>query len=111
MALFAFVQRGTAQRHTLVNRAAVANFSRFANDHAHGVIKKYAGADFCSGVNLDTRQTPRNVRNKPAQPLQAVVPAPMRPAMQHQRMQAGVARQHLPGGAGCGVTVKDAGNI
>jgi hypothetical protein len=45
MPLGALVERGSAQRHALVNRAAVADFCGFANHHTHSVVEKRAFAD------------------------------------------------------------------
>ena len=75
------------------------------------MVKKYALANHCAGVNFNTREAARYVRDKAPQPFQIMHPAPMRTAVQHQRMQAGVAGEHLPGAAGSGVAVKDALNV
>ena len=48
------------------------------------------------------------MRDEAPEPLEAVAPAPVGAAVQKQRVQAGVAGQHLPGGAGGRVAVEDA---
>src|SRR5207249_4878441 len=103
-----FVQRGAAQRDTLVNRAAVTDLGGLADDDAHGMVEKHALADFCAGVDFNAGEPARNMRNKAAQPFEAVVPAPVRAAVQHLRMHARVAGQHFPGRAGGRVAVKNA---
>jgi hypothetical protein len=108
MAFGAFVERCSAQGHALVDGAAVADFSGLAHHHAHGVVKKHLLTDLGTGVNLNAGKPARDVRDEAPQPLEAMVPAPMRPAVQHQSVQARVAGQDFPGGTGRRVTVKNA---
>ncbi len=63
MAFFALVERSTTQSHTLVNRAAVADFGCLADHDAHGVVKKHALADLRAGVNLYAREKAADVRD------------------------------------------------
>jgi hypothetical protein len=111
VALSAFVERGAAEGNALVNCATIADLCGFADYGAHGVVKKYALAQHSTGVNLNARDKARQVRDKTPQPFEPVRPAPVRGAVQHHGVQAGVAGDHLPSGARSGVAVKDALDI
>ena len=108
VALFALVERCTAQCDALVNRAAVADLGCFTNDDAHRVVKKHPLADFGAGMNFNAGKPSRQVRDKAPQPLETVVPAPVRAAVQQQCVKARVAGEHFPGRARGGVTVENA---
>ena len=107
MAFGAFVERGAAQCHALVDGATVANFCRLAHHHAHRVIEKHALANLGTRVNLNTREKACDVRHKAAQPFEPVIPKPMGTAVKHQCMQAGVAGERLPCVARSWVAVKN----
>ena len=77
MALGAFVQRGSPQGHSLVNRAPVANLGRLAHHHAHGVVEKHPLANARSRVDFNAGQPARHMRDEASQPMQAQVPAPV----------------------------------
>ena len=79
--------------------------------HPHSVIKEHLIADVRSRVYLNACEKAGHVGNKTPQPLEAMVPAPMRTAVQDDGVQAGVTGQHLPRAAGSGVAVKNALNI
>ena len=111
MALGALVQRGTAQRHALVDGAAVADLGGLAHHHAHGVVEEHALANLGAGVDLDAGEPAREVRDEAPQPLQAVVPAPVRGAVQPDRMQARITGDHLPRAARGRIAVEDALDI
>jgi hypothetical protein len=70
--------------------------------------KKHPLTNLGAWVDLDAGQAARQVRNESPEPLEAMVPAPMRPAVQHQGMQTRVASQDFPSGAGRWVPVKNA---
>ena len=107
----ALVERCPAQCYPLVDGAAITNLSRLAHHHAHGMVKEHALADLGAGVNFDAGEPAGDMRNEPAQPFEAVVPAPVRPAVEDERMQTGVAGQHFPAAAGRRVALKDALNV
>ena len=111
MAFDALVQRGSAQGDALVNRAAIADFGRFADDHAHGMVKEHALADLGAGMNFNPREKAGDMGNKPPGPLESVRPAPVRQTVQDHCMQTGIAGQHLPGAARSRVAVKNALDI
>ena len=111
MALGALVKRRAAEGHALVDRATVTDFGCFAHHNAHRVVKENARANLGTRMNLDARQKARQMRDKTAQPLKAVGPAPVGASMQDEGMQPGVAGQHFPGTAGGGVAFKNALNV
>ena len=111
MALGALVKRGAAQGHALIDGATIANLSRLAHHHAHGVVKEHLVADLGARVNLDAGEKTSHMGNKATQPFQAMVPAPVGTPVQDHGMQARVASQNFPGAAGGGVAVKNALNV
>ena len=111
VALGTLVERGSAQRDTLIDGAAVTNFGGLAHHHPHRVVKENPLANLCTRVNFNAGQETPDVRYKTTEPFEIVGPEPMRPAVQHQRVQAGVTGQHLPRAAGSRVTVEDALNV
>ena len=94
--LRALRQRRAAQRHALVDGAVVADLGGLADDDTHAMVDEHAPADRGAGVDLDAGEEASDVRNESAQPQQPALPAGMRPAVQHQRVQARVAGQRLP---------------
>jgi hypothetical protein len=49
------------ERHALIDRAAVADFGRFADDDSRAVIDENALTDFGSRVDFDLSQEARDV--------------------------------------------------
>src|ERR1700738_5259840 len=111
MALRTLVERSAAERVSLIYRAVIADFRCLADDNTEPMVDEYTAADGRSRMDLDAGQTPRDMRNKTAEPFHALHPAPVRPAMQDDRMQARIAGQYLPGRASGGITFDDAGDI
>ena len=66
MPLRASRQRGTAERHALVERDIVTDLRSFADHHPHAVIDEYPPSDACSGVDLNAGEHTANMRNEPA---------------------------------------------
>ena len=64
------------------------------------MVDENALTDDGTGVDLNPRTPARKVRDEAPEPLEAMVPAPVRPAVQDQGMQARVAGEHFPGAAG-----------
>jgi hypothetical protein len=111
MALGALVERGAAQRHALVDGAAVADLGRLADHHAHGMVEEHALADLGGRMDLDAGHPPRAVRDEAGGPLETVRPTGVRPAMQHHGVKARVDRHHFPGAAGGRVAFEDAPDV
>src|SRR5690242_2100635 len=53
MAFLTAIERRAAERHALVNRAAVADLRRLADNDAHAVIDEHARANLRAGMDLD----------------------------------------------------------
>ena len=111
MALRPFVERGAAQGHAVVNRAAIANHRRLANHHAHAVVNEHPLTNHRTGMNFNPRQPPPQVRSKPPQPFKPMLPAPMRRPVPPNGMQAGIAGDNFPDAARCRVALKNALDI
>ena len=111
MAFGALVERCTAQSDALVNGAAVANLGGLAHHHAHGMVKENPLAHHRTGMDFNARGKAPDVRHKATEPLETMGPEPVRAAVQHQRVQAGVARQHLPRAARSRVAVQNSLDI
>ena len=54
MALAAFFARA-AERDALIQRDVIADFARFADNHAHGMVDEETTADLRGGVNFHAR--------------------------------------------------------
>ena len=107
----AFAQRRAAEGDSLINRSFVAHFGGFADHDAESVINEYPPANGRARVNFYPGEYPRKIRSETSDPLEAMRPAPMRDAVQHDRMQSGIAGQHLPCRTGGGIALHDIGNI
>ena len=87
MALAALFARA-AERDTLIQRDVIADFARFADDHAHGVVDEETTADFRSRVNFHARHETSELARNARQAFQAVVPQPMLNDVAPTSMQA-----------------------
>src|SRR3569833_4412391 len=75
------------------------------------MVDEYAAADYRTRMDFDAGDDARDVRKETSQPLEAVQPAPVRPAMHDNRVQTRITGHHLPCAA-CGrVSFDDAGDI
>src|SRR5204863_7803824 len=95
-ALGAARERGPAEGDALVDGAVVADLGGLADDDAHAVVDEDAAADLRAGMDLDAGEEARDVRDPARHPVKALRAPPGGPAMHHDRVQAGVTRQHLP---------------
>ena len=77
-----------AERDALIQRDVIADFARFADDHAHGVVDEETAADFRGGVNFHARHETSELARDARQAFQAVVPQPMLDDMAPTSMQA-----------------------
>src|SRR5205814_8352108 len=99
MTLGASIKRSAAERHALIDGAAVPDLRRLADDDAHAVVDEDAAADLRPGMDLDARQPAAELRDEPSQPAQADAPKPVRQLVDVDGVQARVAGQHFPIGA------------
>src|SRR4029077_7516748 len=100
-----------AERHALVNGAAVTYFRSFADHHAHAVVDEDARAEPGAGMDLDPGERAAEVRGKAPEQLEPVQPEPARELVDVDRVQAGIAGQYLPRRARRRVALEDAGDI
>jgi hypothetical protein len=95
----------------VIQRAVVADHRRLADDHTHAVVDEHPLAYGGPGMDLDAGEPACEMRKEARQPAHARTPQPVGDPMQGQRMEAGIAGQHLPGGTGGGVAFENAGDI
>ena len=103
----AFIPRRTAERHAVIERAVVADFSGLADHDAHAVIDEKTPADLRARVNFDAGEKAANMRDHARKPAQALAPEPVREPVDQQRMKAGIAGDDFPRIAGRRVALED----
>ena len=91
----AFLVARAAQRHALVEQHIVADFSGFADHHAHAVVDEEAPADGGAGVDLDARQKAADLRDHARHQRHPPAIQPVRQAVQQDGVEAGVAEEDL----------------
>src|SRR5690606_19068865 len=95
----------------MVERAVVANNGSLAYHYAHAVVNEDAAADSGTRVDFDAGKPAGDMRTETRQPVESLLPDPVREAMHNQRMYAGVGRQYLPAGSGRRVTLENDADI
>ena len=98
---------GAAQGHTVVDRAVVADFRRFAKDDAHAVVDKELAADFGAGVNFNAGQVACQLADEPRQKKTLMVVQKMCNLVRDQHMKAGIQDNDLRHIARGGVFIAD----
>ncbi len=101
----AVVLARAAERHALVQGAVVADFGRFADDHAHAVVDEQPLPDFGARVDFDSRLMPRALGDIPRDELVPVRKEPVRPAVRPHGLEPGVQKVDLCPGTGRRVAV------
>ena len=101
------VLAGTAQRHTVINRAVITNFGGLAKDDAHTVVDEQLAANLRAGVNLNAGQVPRQLADQPRQKKALMIIQKMCNLMRYQHMKAGVQDNNLRHIACGGVLIAD----
>src|SRR6185312_17184819 len=104
----AVVPGDAAERDAVVERAIVPDLRGLADHDTHAVVDEDAAADDGAGVDLDAREEARHVRREAREPAQSPAPVRVGDAVQLQRMEAGITREHLPDGPGGGIALEDA---
>src|SRR5438270_11182068 len=84
-----------AESHTLVDRYVVAYGGGFSDHHAHSMVNKEAFAQDGAGMNLNSCEQASPLREQPGHQEQSVIPEPMCNAVCPDRVQAGIAQEHL----------------
>lgn len=95
MALLPTAETDAAQSYAMVDRAVVAHHGGFTDHHAHAVIDEDAAADTGGRVNFDAGAETSDVAQPPCKAVTALNPTPVGSAVKRQRMQTGIAENHL----------------
>ena len=103
----AFVGARPAERDALVQRDVVTDLRRLADHDPHAVIDEDAPADRRRGVDVDAGQEAAQVADDPRRELDAATPEPVRHAIQHERVHAGIRQHHLEARTRRGVALED----
>lgn len=99
------------QRHSVIERAIIADHRGFAYDDTHAVIDEKTPPYLCSGMNLYTGPPASQSRNEASRPCQPAVPQPMAEAMSQNGVYPRVSGEDFKIGLGRGVAVEDAAEI
>src|SRR6267154_1681370 len=95
------VPRGPTKGDAVVERAVVADLGGLTDHDSHAVIDEYPATDGSPRMDLDTRQPASPVRQPASQPTGTHFPQGVgHRAMPDEGVQARIAGQDLPGGAG-----------
>ncbi len=105
------VERCSAQRDALVDGDIVADFGGLADDHAHAVIDEKTPADSRAGMDFDSGQQARELRQRAGQKEPAVLPQPVIDAIPPQRVQAGVEQHDLQPRSRRGIALQHRGDV
>src|SRR5207247_9707664 len=95
----------------LVDGASLAALGGFADHDPHAVIDQHAAADLRTRMNLDAGQPASQLGSEAAEPAQAVNPEPARELVDVERVQPGIAGEHLPARTRRRVALQDACDI
>ncbi len=105
-------RRSAAQRHPLVEVAVLADLRRLADHHTHAVIDEEARADAGARVDLDAGEKAPEMREKPREQPEPGRVEPVRGAVNQQRVDARVGKQHLEDGTRGGIALlRGAGGV
>src|SRR6185312_7390012 len=108
----ALVPRRAAQRDAVIERRVVADLGRLADDDPHAVVDEDPPADRRARMDLDSGPKTAPVRQPACEPAQAARPQRVSDrTVPDQRVDARVAGEHFPTGAGRGVAVEHHGDV
>jgi hypothetical protein len=85
----------SAQRHALIDRHVVSDFSRLPDDDSHAVVDETSLSDHGTGVNFYACKKPRKLREHSGKQLALMIVQPMRGSVQHLCPNARIAEQDL----------------
>jgi len=89
------VEARAAQGDTLIERHVITDFGRLADDHAGGVVYEHALAEHGSRMDVDPCEQARQLRARPRQELEVVLPQPVADAVAPDGVDARVADRDL----------------
>src|SRR5579864_7495194 len=107
----AFLFAGTAERYSLVQRYIIAHNRRLSDHCAHAVVDEEPASNLSTGMNLNSSEQARDLRDEPSQESHVVQPQPVAEVMRPHRMQSGITDQNFEVGARGRIRLKDSGNI
>src|SRR5579885_2249637 len=103
---FSGILAGSAERHALIHEHIIADFAGLTDDNSHAVIDETAAADGRTGVDLDSGQGSRDLRDhasesEPAPSVQAVGEA-----MEQHSVKSRITKENFQRAARRGVAAK-----
>ncbi len=91
---------GAAQDHPLVYQHVIADLGCFTDHNSGAMVDEKPPANLGARMDLDAGEKAVQMREKTAQGQVVMLPEAVADAVQPEGVQAGVAGQHLKGGAG-----------
>ena len=110
MALRAFGEGRSAERHPVVDRAVVANFRRLADHDAHAVVDENPAADLCARMNFNAGEEAPDVGDPAGEALPPLKPAPVRRAVDDHRMKPRIGKEDFERAVRCRILFPDGFN-
>ena len=100
-----------SQSHALIQSHVIAHDRRFADHHADAVIDEQPSTNLCSGMDFNSCEEARGLREKSSQQEQMMVPQPVIHAIEPHRVQPGIAQKNFQTGLGRGVALYHRGHV
>ena len=107
----AFVLAGAAEGDALVEGDVVAYDGSFADDRPGAVIDEEAAAEFGTGMDFDSGEQARDLREPAGEESQIMTPQPVREMVRPDGVKAGIAEKNFRVGARGRVGLEDGGDI
>ena len=101
----------TPQSHTLIQSHIFTHDGGLADHDTHAVINEQSASDFCSGMNFDSGQKPRDLRQPSRGKQEAMIPQPVVDAIEPDGMQSRIAEVDFQPGLGRGVAFQHSGDV
>ena len=105
------LQRGTAERDTLVDRDVVTHNCGFTDHHTTAVVDEDAAADLRTRMDFDLRPVPGDLRQIAGEEVELPLVQRMRDAMCPQGVESRVQQHHLECAACSRIAIQDAAHI
>ena len=92
---FALFLAGAAERHALIKRNILSDFSRLADYNSRAVIYKKSVANRRAGMNLNSRQEAAKVRDKPRRYYPAAFEERVRNSVQPNSVKSRITQHNF----------------
>ena len=102
---------GASESHALIESHIVADDRGLADHDAHAVIDEQAAPNLRAGMNFDSGQQTRNLREPAREQEKRMIPEPVIHAIEPDRMQAGVAEKYFQARLGRGIVLHHVGHV